>query len=213
MKDESDKHFVRRLEAFSDIVIGFSLAQLGASLVFPKSGAELIEDTNWFWGFIICFAVICSMWYFHHRLFSQYFVPKTLPVVLNFFWLAVVVLLIFLTEAELRLSGDIIATRLHFVAYTLAYAILGVQYVLSLRYFDASTPEIIRRGAQRGAQFSFLWTLPFLIALIGALALPPGPWLAWLITVSFVVIGAASTALSRRYRRRPTVEEATAQAI
>ncbi|MGH7329785.1 MAG: hypothetical protein ACREJX_15670, partial [Polyangiaceae bacterium] len=88
-----------------------------------------------------------------------------------------------------------------------------VQYVLSLQYFDASTPQIVRRGARRGAQFSFLWTLPFLMALIGSLTLPPGPWLAWMITLSFTVIGVASTALSRRYRRQHVLEETAARAI
>ena len=35
LRDEPEKEVVHRLEAFSDIVIGFSLAQLGLSLTLP----------------------------------------------------------------------------------------------------------------------------------------------------------------------------------
>lgn len=36
-----DERTIHRLEAFSDIVIGFCIAEMGANLLFPRSGAEL----------------------------------------------------------------------------------------------------------------------------------------------------------------------------
>jgi hypothetical protein len=54
-----DERTVRRLEAFSDTVIGFSLAQLGASLAFTNAmtlGAGGIASL------IFSFAIICSLW-------------------------------------------------------------------------------------------------------------------------------------------------------
>jgi hypothetical protein len=41
VRDESEKEVIHRLEAFSDIVIGFSLAQLGLSLTIPAHARDL----------------------------------------------------------------------------------------------------------------------------------------------------------------------------
>jgi hypothetical protein len=44
-KDETEQRLIRRLESFSDIIIGFSLAQLALSLAIPKNGAlGLLEN-------------------------------------------------------------------------------------------------------------------------------------------------------------------------
>lgn len=162
MSGESANHFVRRLEAFSDIVIGFSLAQLGASLVVPQRTMDLIEHPGWLLGFLFAFAIVCSMWYFHHRLFSLFFIPKVWPVIFNFIWLAVVVLLVYATQLYVRTFGDLIATRMYYVGYTLAYGILGVQY------FIAGS-----KASRRAAMLMFVWTSPFLILLVATLFLSP----------------------------------------
>ncbi len=189
MSDESTKHFVHRLEAFSDIVIGFSLAQLGASLVVPERAMELIEHPGWLFGFVFAFAIVCSMWFFHHRLFSLFFVPKPWPVILNFVWLAVVVLLVYATQLYVRSFGDLIAARMYFAAYTLAYGILGLQYFIA-----AST------ASRRASIFMFLWTAPFLICLLASVFLAPD--LVNMITpLAFAGTTIAFFVLSKRYPR------------
>ncbi len=160
MEEESTKHFVRRLEAFSDIVIGFSLAQLGASLVVPERTRDLVEHPGWLFGFLFAFAIVCSMWYFHHRLFSLSFIPTTWPVILNFVWLAVVVLLVYTTQLYVRSFGDLIAARMYYAAYTLAYGILGVQFFITGS-----------KAARRSSLFMFVWTTPFLICLLATVFL------------------------------------------
>jgi uncharacterized membrane protein len=199
MKSEPAEHFVHRLEAFSDIVIGFSLAQLGASLVIPEHAETLIEHPGWFFGFLLAFSVVCSMWFFHHRLFSRYFVASPLTVVLNFVWLAVVVLLVYATEVYVRTPENLVAVRMYFGAYTAAYAILGVQYLIAIRRgADA--------GARRVAVFTLLWTLPFALCLVFTSALPPSTLLGVLTISVFSLTGVASVFLSRYYRRTGSVE-------
>lgn len=197
MLTESDRHFVHRLEAFSDIVIGFSLAQLGVSLTIPVNGAALIANPGWFFGFIFAFAVVCSMWFFHHQLFATCFVPKALPVVLNFVWLAVVVLLVFVTQVNVRVN-DLIVVSMYFGIYALAYAILGVQYVIAL--------PVDRERAQAGASFMFLWVAPFVVSFLATISLPPGVT-GYIILAAFVGTTIASTLLGSHYRRQRRARE------
>lgn len=199
--DESAERFIHRLEAFSDIVIGFSLAQLGLNLTIPKSGADLIANPWWFFGFIFAFAVICSMWFFHHRLFSQWFVPKTLPIVLNFVWLGILVLLVYFTLLYVKLPADAVVMRFYFLGYALAYAILAVQYHIGIQYMRGTADEHEIAQGKRGAAFMLLWTAPFLFCFLVLVALPPSPLVGILIMLAFVLTGTASGVLGSRYRR------------
>ena len=200
-RDESEERFIHRLEAFSDIVIGFSLAQLGVSLTIPAHGYELIQHPAWFGSFVFAFAVVCSMWFFHHRLFARFFVPRFWPVVLNFVWLALIVLLVFTAEMYVHLPDDVVVMRLYFACYALAYLILGFQSVLGVRYLGAALDAETRRWGHRNAAFMFLWAMPFLWCLIVAVVLPPSPLLGILIMVAFILAGTGSGFMSSHFRR------------
>lgn len=41
MRSDAERETVHRLEAFSDIVIGFCIAEMGINLLMPRSVAEL----------------------------------------------------------------------------------------------------------------------------------------------------------------------------
>ncbi len=43
MRDDDSVHTVHRLEAFSDIVIGFCLAELGVNLLLAKSAGDVVS--------------------------------------------------------------------------------------------------------------------------------------------------------------------------
>lgn len=139
--DETQQRLIHRLEAFSDIVIGFSLAQLALSLTIPKNGAAgLLENPGPLIAFVITFALVCGMWWAHHRLFVHYFVPIALMVVLNFITLAGVSFAVYsvqlmLHEGPPHVPGHpVIAGHgsLDFAFYlgslTLVYGLLAVQY-------------------------------------------------------------------------------------
>jgi len=196
-RDESEQHFTRRLEAFSDIVIGFSLAQLGAALVVSPKGLHDFLTPSGLLNFLFPFAIVCSAWFFHHRLFSQLFIPKTWPVVLNFLWLATVVMVVFSAEAYTKL-GTLPAMRFYFACYAMVYALLTVQYLIALKYASARQVPAARLRAVRGAVFMGLWTIPFLFALAVILIFDPGP-VYMLIAAGFIVAGPISSILRKRF--------------
>ncbi len=143
------------------------------------------------------------MWFFHHRLFSQFFVPKTWPILLNFAWLGLLVLLVYFTLLYVnpKLAGDPVIMRLYFGGYALAYAILGAQYLIGMRYLRDTLDQHARAQGRRGAAFMFLWMTPFLFCFIVVIALPASPLLGMLIGLAFVGVGIASGVLGSRYRR------------
>jgi hypothetical protein len=126
----NDERFVHRIEAFSDIVIGFSLAQLGATLVIPPHAQALVDNPGWMVGFLWTFALVCLMWWNHHRMFRTF---KMTPasVILNFVLLATIVLVVYFAQVFARVTtihDAIVASRLYFGA-------LGTSAVVSAFLF------------------------------------------------------------------------------
>jgi urea transporter len=75
-RNESEQHFTRRLEAFSDVVIGFSLAQLGAALVVSQQGLHSFLTPLGLVNFLFPFAIVCSAWFFTTGCFRSSLFPK-----------------------------------------------------------------------------------------------------------------------------------------
>ena len=195
-----DERTVRRLEAFSDIVIGFSLAQLGAALSLDVKTMTL--DVTGVIVFFSSFAIICSLWYFHHRLFEYFFVPKSLPIALNFVWLSVVVLLVFVA---MKSSGSGFNYRnlnlLYFGLYGLAYAILAAQTAIGIREREHADEEL-RTKARRNLFFMSYWTLVFWVCLLLVWVMPNTPALGNAISFTFAAGGTGSFLAGRYMRRR-----------
>lgn len=87
MRDESEKEVIHRLEAFSDIVIGFSLAQLGLSLTMPPHIRDLFfqgHGLSTLGTFVMTFSLVCSLWWLHHKIFRHLFAPTAANIALNF---------------------------------------------------------------------------------------------------------------------------------
>lgn len=127
--DESNERLIHRLEAFSDIVIGFSLAQLALSLTIPKNGAAgLLQQPAPLIAFVITFALVCGMWWAHHRLFVHYFVPKPVMVVLNFVTLAGVSFAVYSVQLMLHPRHGSIDFAFYLWSLAVVYGLLAVQY-------------------------------------------------------------------------------------
>lgn len=127
--DESDERLIHRLEAFSDIVIGFSLAQLALSLTIPKNGAAgLLQNPAPLIAFVITFALVCGMWWAHHRLFVHYFVPKPMMVVLNFVTLAGVSFAVYSVQLIVHERHGSIDFAFYLWSLAVVYGLLAVQY-------------------------------------------------------------------------------------
>lgn len=207
MKDESEERSIHRFEAFSDIVIGFSLAQLGISLAVPAHPETLFHDPTWLAAFLWTFALVCSMWWFHHRFFAQLFVPKTVPVLLNFVWLAIVVLCVYAAQVSSKHLGSTVVWRMYFVLFGLAYGVLALQYRIGMRLRGPHVSPEKRMAAARAGTFMVLWTIPFVLCTIVMFVLPFGVIAGLTIDAVFIATCIASTILGRRYRAatRPSV--------
>lgn len=163
-KDETEQRLIRRLESFSDIVIGFSLAQLALSLTIPKNGAlGLLENPAPLIAFVITFTIVCGMWWAHHKLFVHYFVPIPVMVILNFVTLAGVSFAVY--SVQLMLHSGTPATPGHpavaghasldfaFYEWSLAivYVLLAVQYFYGWTVRRTLVPPAIADRGLRAA--------------------------------------------------------------
>ncbi len=199
MAESFDERTVHRLEAFSDIVIGFGLAQLGSSLAFTK---DLSLDGTGIIAFFGTFAIVCSLWYFHHRVFQWFFVPKGWPIVLNFVWLAVVVLLVFSAVQFSRAGfGHRTLDELYFGLYAIAYGILALQTLIGIRVRSEVTPEQ-RVRARRNITFMTYWTAVFVVNFALVYTMPIAPALGMAIDLTFLVGATGSALLGVYFRRR-----------
>jgi uncharacterized membrane protein len=84
---ESERHFVRRLEGFGDIVFGFSMSQLALQLVQPNAPAELLHVFR-FVVYFGTFAALVGLWLNFHRMMSGAFEPTRIDVFIAFAYLA-----------------------------------------------------------------------------------------------------------------------------
>ncbi len=124
-------HTVRRLETFSDIVIAFTLSQLAFTLKIPHASGDLFTHPVHIVIFVASFALVCALWWLHHRLFARYFYPDTPSVLLNFTFLAVTV---FVAYSLLLVStfGDAVSLGAYFASIGGAYSLLAVLFAKGL---------------------------------------------------------------------------------
>jgi uncharacterized membrane protein len=97
------ERFTQRLEAFSDLVFGFSLSLLATRLDVPTNPAEVFETTRWA-TFIVTFGMICAIWLSHYRIFRHHFVARTPDVIVNFIFLLGIAVLPYAVQTFLRFS-------------------------------------------------------------------------------------------------------------
>ena len=117
------ERFTHRLEAFSDLVFGFSLSLLATRLEIPAKVTDVFETTRWGM-FIVTFGIISVFWLAHYRIFRHRFVAHTPDVVLNFVFLFGIAVMPYAVQTFLRFaSGD--ATILYFGDFGLIFSALA----------------------------------------------------------------------------------------
>lgn len=114
------------MEAFSDIVIGFSLAQVTISL----SPETFFNGSKYFLTFLVTYSAVAVIWWTHNRLFAKYFVPDAFGIVLNFVALGATILFVFSTQVVMASNDSARGLPLYFGAYGSVYLILGILYLL-----------------------------------------------------------------------------------
>jgi len=96
-----DERLTSRLEAFGDLVFGFSLSLIALRLDVPPRVEELFEPARWL-TVVITFALICRFWLEHYRIFRHQFVVRTLDMVVNFAFLFGIAILPYAVQTFLR---------------------------------------------------------------------------------------------------------------
>ncbi len=129
---ESQAHYKRRLEAFSDIVFGLSLSELALQLGLPKNPQELISSPIRYLVFFGSFGLVCSLWIGHHRMF-RIFRPTRASVALNFVYLAFTVLMPFGMQAFIKYPGNPIGIGIYLSCYAGTAASMCGLLILGLR--------------------------------------------------------------------------------
>lgn len=95
------ERFTVRLEAFSDLVFGFSLSLLATRLDIPANASDVFDTTRWL-TFIVTFGTICAIWLSHYRIFRHHFVARTPDVITNFVFLLGIAVLPYCVQIFLR---------------------------------------------------------------------------------------------------------------
>lgn len=153
--DEPDERVIHRLEAFSDIVIGFSLAQLGLNLAVPAHASDLFTHPVPIIALVITFSLVCRLWWSHHRLFTHFFVPNRVSIALNFVTLGVLIFAIYTVQLfvhSFMSTVDKGALILYLASFGLLFLLLSAQYLYgwSLRH-SALPPNVAQHGLSNGA--------------------------------------------------------------
>ena len=156
---EGDRHTIHRLEAFSDIVMGFCIAELGVNLLIPRTAAQLPAIAIGAEGFAISFFFVAILWWVHHRLFKTFFVLALPTVVMNFAMLGALVLTIYFQQVALHFvvtGGDARgAVRLWLASYAVVYALLAAMLWIGLRArWNDAPAEDLRWGFSRAVMTS-----------------------------------------------------------
>jgi len=167
-REESEQHVVHRLEAFSDIVIGFSLAQMTLNVTLPKDALQILGGT--LGAFALTFVVVAGMWWSHHRLFANYFIPTRSNIVLLFCSLAGVLLLVFSLQVWLH------STFHHYVAYAMyTGAIAWVAAIGGFLTYRGTVlrgakmdPRLVTLGRRRAVGMTITATLFAALAAVSA---------------------------------------------
>jgi uncharacterized membrane protein len=164
--DGGDAQTIHRLEAFSDIVIGFCIAEMGLNLIVPKTAAQLPSIVIGTDGFVISFVLVAILWWIHHRLFKSIFVLNTATVIVNFAMLGALVLMVYFQQICVHLiaidDDPRVALQLWFVSYGVVYALVAVMLWAGLRARWTSLSDDDLRWGMGRAVLASLGTLIFI---------------------------------------------------
>lgn len=131
VSEKNRERFTSRLEAFSDLVFGFSLSLLATRLDVPAKVTDIFDSTRWL-ALILTFALVCRFWLEHYRVFRHEFVAEMLDAVVNFAFLFAIAVLPYAVQTFLRFQAGP-AFALYVGDFSLILITLSILRVRSLR--------------------------------------------------------------------------------
>ena len=129
-----------RLEAFGDLVFGFSLSLLALRLDVPTRVEEIFEPTRWL-TVILTFALICRFWLEHYRIFRHHFAVRTFDMVVNFVFLFGIAILPYAVQTFLRFKMLLLPFSLYLGDLILVLTTHAILRVRGLRQRRADPDE------------------------------------------------------------------------
>jgi uncharacterized membrane protein len=157
------ERFTHRLEAFSDLVFGFSLSLLATRLDVSANASEVFNATRWA-TFIITFGMICAIWLAHYRIFRHQFVAQIPDVIVNFIFLLGIAVLPYAVQTFLRFgSGD--ATILYVGDFGLIFTALATLRWRALRQRRGDPDVDVRLREWRGTVRQYV----IVVVIIGSI--------------------------------------------
>jgi uncharacterized membrane protein len=135
-----DERLTSRLEAFGDLVFGFSLSLIALRLDVPSRVEEVFDATKWF-TVILTFALICRFWLEHHRTFRHQFVLRTTDMVVNFVFLFGIAILPYAVQTFLRFQLQLMPFTLYVGDLILVLTTLSFLRLRSLTQRRADNDE------------------------------------------------------------------------
>jgi uncharacterized membrane protein len=160
------ERFTHRLEAFSDLVFGFSLSLLATRLDIPADVSQVFEPTRWS-TFIITFAGICAIWLAHYRIFRHHFVPQIPDVIVNFIFLLGIAVMPYAVQTFLRFTTGRDAIVLYFGDFGLVFAALATLRWRALLQRRGDPDVDVRVREWRGTVRQYAIVLVIAACLIG----------------------------------------------
>ena len=160
------ERFTHRLEAFSDLVFGFSLSLLATRLDVPANVSEVFDPTRW-GTFLVTFGMICILWLAHYRIFRARFVVQTPDVIINFVFLLGIAVLPYAVQTFLRFTLGRNAIVLYFGDFALVFAALATLRWRALRQRRGHDDREVRLREWRSSVRQYTIVLIIVGFLIG----------------------------------------------
>ena len=195
------ERFTQRLEAFSDLVFGFSLSLLATRLDVPANPEEVFETTRWA-TFIVTFGMICAIWLSHYRIFRHHFVARTPDVIVNFVFLLGIAVLPYAVQMFLRFSSAPHVIVLYLGDFALVLAALATLRWRALRQRRSDPDVEVRLREWRGTVRQYILVLVIVLFLVAMNArLIPAEKFFSVIPAALIIVTLATRFSVRRLPR------------
>ncbi len=125
-------HFTSRLEAFSDLVFGFSLSLLATRLDIPARVEDIFNSARWL-AVIGTFGLVCRFWLEHYRIFRHRFVASMFDAIVNFIFLFAIAVLPYAVQTFLRFQLVFASFAIYVADFSLILFTLAILRVRNLR--------------------------------------------------------------------------------
>lgn len=157
--------FTNRLEAFSDLVFGFSLSLLATRLDVPSTPEGILDKSKGV-ALLVTFALICVLWVQHSRVFQHHFVAHQFDVVVNFLFLFGLALLPYVLQTFIRFQLEPSALLLYLGDLSLIFTALATLQLRGLLRRDPEMNDGVRLREFRRTVIQYVIVVVMVVTMV-----------------------------------------------